>query len=67
LEQLKFSQRGKLKMLDNIIGTTEASKILGLSPDHVKLLCRQGKIKAKRIGKTWVIDKTSLADFKSSE
>jgi excisionase family DNA binding protein len=54
-------------MLENIIGTAEASEILGLSQDHIKLLCRQGKIKAKRIGKTWIIDKTSLADFKSSE
>lgn len=52
-------------MLDNIIGTTEAAEILGLSPDHVKKLCRDGKIKAKRIGKTWVIDKTSL--IKSSQ
>lgn len=54
-------------MLENIIGTVEAAEILGLSSDHVKLLCRQGKIKAKRIGKTWIIDKTLLADFKSSK
>lgn len=46
--------------LDNLIGTKEASDILNLSQDHVKLLCRQGKIKSKQIGKTWVIDKTSL-------
>jgi hypothetical protein len=51
--------------LDNIIGTTEASEILGLSAGHVKLLCRQGKIKAKLVGKTWVIDKNHLS--KSSE
>lgn len=51
-------------MLENIIGTTEAGEILGLSSDHVKLLCRQGKIMAKRIGKTWVIDKTSLQNRK---
>lgn len=51
--------------LENIIGTTEAGEILKLSPDHVKLLCRQGKIKAKLIGKTWVIDKNHLP--KSSE
>jgi excisionase family DNA binding protein len=46
--------------LDNIIGTKEASEILELSPDHIKKLCRDGKIKSKCIGKTWVIDKTSL-------
>lgn len=53
--------------LSNIIGTTEAAEILNLSPDHVKLLCRQGKIESKRIGKTWIINKNSLANFKSSE
>lgn len=52
--------------LDNIIGTKEAAEILCLSPDHVKLLCREGKIKAKRIGLTWIIDKTSLTP-KSSD
>lgn len=46
--------------LNQTIGTSEAADILGLSQDHVKLLCRQGKIKSKRIGKTWIIDKNSL-------
>lgn len=46
--------------LDNIVGTKEAAEILNLSPDHVKRLCRDGKIASKCIGKTWVIDKTSL-------
>lgn len=50
-----------MNILDNVIGTNEASELLGLSSDHIKKLCREGKIQAKRIGKTWVIDRTSLS------
>ena len=35
--------------------TREAAQKLGLSPDHVKLLARKGKIKAKKLGHDWVI------------
>lgn len=44
-------------MLDNIIGVEEAADLWGLSPGYVKNLCAHGKIHAKKIGKTWVIDK----------
>jgi hypothetical protein len=45
-------------MLDNIIGVEEASQMWGLSPGYIKNLCAEDKIKAKKIGKTWIIDKT---------
>lgn len=45
-------------MLENIMGVEEAAELWGLSPGYVKNLCADGKIKAKKIGKTWVIDKT---------
>jgi excisionase family DNA binding protein len=48
-------------VLDNIIGVEEAAKILNLSPGTVKNMCAQGKIACKKIGKTWVIDKTKLS------
>ena len=35
--------------------TKEAAEKLGLSPDHVKLLARTGQIKAKKLGRDWVI------------
>lgn len=44
--------------LDYIMGVEEAGEIWGLSPGYIKNLCAAGKIKAKKIGKTWVIDKT---------
>ncbi|MBO0961431.1 helix-turn-helix domain-containing protein [Neobacillus sp. MM2021_6] len=47
-------------MLDNIIGVEEAAEILGLSPGTVKNMCAAGKLESKKIGKTWVLDKTNL-------
>ncbi|HDR3902516.1 MULTISPECIES: helix-turn-helix domain-containing protein [Bacillus] len=44
----------------NVIGVHEAASILNVSPGHIKNLCAQGKIVAKKIGKTWVIDKSRL-------
>ena len=43
--------------LEKIMGTEEAAELWQLSQDHIKRLCREGKVKAVRIGKTWVIDK----------
>lgn len=44
--------------LDLVIGVSEASVRWGLSPGYIKNLCSNGKISAKKIGKTWVIDST---------
>jgi excisionase family DNA binding protein len=35
--------------------TKEAAGKLGLSQDHVRLLCRKGIIRAKRLGHDWVV------------
>lgn len=43
--------------LNGIMGTEEAAERWGLSQDHIKRLCRDGKVKCIRIGKTWVLDK----------
>jgi excisionase family DNA binding protein len=48
-------------MLDNIIGVEEASKLLALSPGYIKNLCAAGKLPSKKIGKTWIIDKSKLS------
>jgi hypothetical protein len=44
-------------VLDNIIGVEEASELWGLSAGYIKNLCAEGRIIAKKIGNTWVIDK----------
>jgi excisionase family DNA binding protein len=35
--------------------TKQAAQKLGLSQDHVKLLSRKGVIKAKKLGRDWVV------------
>ena len=37
------------------MGVEEASQLWGLSPGTIKNYCAQGKIEAKKIGKTWII------------
>ncbi|PFK47606.1 helix-turn-helix domain-containing protein [Bacillus cereus] len=46
--------------LHNVIGVNEAAPILNVSPGYVKNLCAEGKVVAKKIGKTWVIDRAKL-------
>ena len=46
-----------MNSLHNIIGVEEAAELWGLSAGYIKNLCADEKIIAKKIGKTWVIDK----------
>lgn len=43
--------------LHDVIGVEEAAKLWGYSPGTIKNMCAQGKIRCKKIGKTWVIDR----------
>lgn len=63
MAQLKSINDEKEKMngvLHNVIDVHEAASILNVSPGHIKNLCAQGKIVAKKIGNTWVIDRSRL-------
>ncbi|MGQ3545754.1 helix-turn-helix domain-containing protein [Bacillus cereus] len=44
----------------NTIGVNDAAILLNVSPGHIKNMCAEGKIVAKKIGKTWVIDRSRL-------
>jgi Helix-turn-helix domain len=46
-----------MNILDKIMGVEEASETWTLSPGYIKNLCAEGKIQARKIGKTWVISK----------
>lgn len=43
--------------LDNVMSCQEAAELWNLNPDYIRELCNKGKVKAKNIGKTWIIDK----------
>lgn len=42
---------------------TEAAKALGLSRQRVWVLVREGRLKAEKVGSTWVIDDRSLSNY----
>jgi len=46
-----------LALLDEIMSTEEASKLWGLHQDHVKRLCREGKVICRKFGKTYILEK----------
>ena len=52
-----------MNILENVIGVSEASKITKLAEGTIKNYCAAGRIQAKKIGKTWVIDKIKLGEW----
>lgn len=56
LQELIKSNKAR-NVLSKIMGVEQASLTWGLSPDRIKHLCAEGKVKATKIGKTWIIDK----------
>ena len=49
--------------LDNYLTVIEAARRLGIHPDTVKRLCRQGDIPAVKLRNTWLIDRETLEVF----
>ncbi|GAF66433.1 putative transcriptional regulator [Bacillus sp. TS-2] len=52
---------------NNAIGVNEAADILNVSPGHIKNLCADEKLRAKKIGKTWVVYKKSVEEYKENK
>ncbi len=53
--------------LDFVFGAEEAAEEWPLSAGTIKNNCAEGKILAKKIGKTWVIDRTQTKPGKREE
>lgn len=47
----------------DLVCTSAAAKKLGYTLQHTRLLIRQGRLNAMKIGRDWVIDKRTLSDF----
>jgi excisionase family DNA binding protein len=45
------------------ITVEEASRILGVVPDHVRLLIRRGRIAATRFSNVWLVDAASVRAY----
>ncbi len=48
-----------------LLTTSEAAKILHVTPIRVRQLIREGKIEAKQVGRDYVIEESSLASVKT--
>ena len=45
------------------ITTAEAVKLSGYHPDHIRELLRESKVKARKFGQVWQVDRVSLAAY----
>lgn len=50
-----------------MVGSKEASEIIGIIPRAVRFLCERGTLKAQKLGRDWVIDKQSVLDYKAKK
>lgn len=52
------------QLKDTYITCVEAADILGFSPDHVRRLILQGKIKAFKLANNWLMKPKAIAHIK---
>jgi excisionase family DNA binding protein len=52
---------------DEWITTTEAKSLTGYNAEHIRRLVRAGKVKAKKWGKEWMVEKNSLLAYVERE
>ena len=50
-------------MFENYVDVIEASKILGVHPETVKRLIREGKLTATKFGNKWIMERDRLQMF----
>ncbi len=49
-----------IKNKDNYLTSAEAALALGFSHDYVRKLILQGKLKAEKLGRNWIINKKNI-------
>ena len=53
-------------MQDDVVSASDAAVRLGVHPETVKRLCRQGALPASKFGRSWLIRRTDLERFAES-
>ena len=53
-------------MFENYVDVIEAAKILGVHPETVKRLIREGKLAATKFGNKWIMELDGLRVFAST-
>jgi excisionase family DNA binding protein len=51
---------------EDYVTVAEASRRLNIHPESVRRLIRGGKLPARKLANTWLIDKTTLEQFASN-
>ena len=54
-------------MSDKLISTSEAASILGITTQAVGGLLRRGTIEGQKIGRDWVVSKSSVLSYKAQK
>jgi excisionase family DNA binding protein len=49
--------------MQDILTVSEAAAILRVSPQRLRLLLKQGRLPARRLGRDWAIDARDLAAY----
>ena len=47
--------------------TGQAAQQSGYDPEHIRRLARNGKIKSRKWGRDWMIDVSSLLEYRKNE
>jgi len=55
----------KVELLEAYAGVEEVAERLGIHPESVRRLIRQGKLPAIKFGNKWLVDKAILEQFAS--
>lgn len=53
--------------IPNLFNATEAAEFLGITDSLVRRFCRAKRIKARRFGNNWAIERAELERFKKLE
>jgi excisionase family DNA binding protein len=53
--------------LSELISLSEAAKISGLSPSHLRLLVNQGEIWGKKFGRNWLTTEKAVREYMKRE
>ena len=57
---------GKEIFMSTLLDVKKAAVILNLTPQQVRALCRSGKLKSEKVGRSWIIEKTHIDNYYDS-
>jgi len=49
--------------MDDWLTTEQAAKLVRYHPEHIRELAREGRVKARKFGPVWMIDRASLLAY----